>query len=116
MKAIRVHQTGGPEVMQLDELPTPSAGSGEALIEVAAIGLNYIDVYFRTGLYQTRPSLFHYIMERRELLQRASDVLGWISEGELRLRVEQEFPLARAADAHRALEGRKTMGKVLLIP
>jgi NADPH2:quinone reductase len=68
------------------------------------------------SLFVTRPSLFHYIMECSELLQRASDVLGWIAAGELRLRVEQEFPLARAADAHRALEGRKTTGKVLLIP
>ena len=68
------------------------------------------------SLFVTRPSLFHYIMERRELLQRAGDVLGWIAAGELRLRVEREFPLAHAADAHRALEGRKTTGKVLLVP
>src|SRR5215218_8110935 len=52
MKAIRVHQTGGPEAMQLDDVPTPEPGSGEAAIDVAAIGVNFIDVYFRTGLYQ----------------------------------------------------------------
>src|SRR5512132_2643336 len=51
MRTIRVHQTGGPEVMQLDEVAVPTPGTGEASIEVAAIGLNYIDVYFRTGLY-----------------------------------------------------------------
>jgi len=322
MRAIRVHTTGGPEVMQLDDVATPEPGAGEALIEVAAIGLNYIDVYFRTGLYKaplpltlgleaagtvraigggvtevavgdrvawvgvpgayaemapvpagrlvrlpdalsfregaaamlqgmtahylacstyplkagdaclvhaaaggvglllcqvakrrgatviatvsteakaalardagadhvilysqesfvdgvrratggggvhvvydgvglstfekgldclrprgmmvlfgqasgpvppfdlgqlnakgslfvTRPSLFHYVTERRELLERAGDVLGWIAAGTLRLRIDAEFPLARAADAHRALEGRKTTGKVLLLP
>lgn len=68
------------------------------------------------SLYVTRPSLFHYIMEERELRARAADVLGWIAAGELRLRVEEEYPLARAVDAHRALEGRRTTGKVLLVP
>ncbi len=68
------------------------------------------------SLYVTRPSLFHYIMDDAELRARAGDVLGWIAAGELRLRIEEEYPLARAADAHRALEGRKTTGKVLLIP
>ncbi|HEV7515836.1 MAG TPA: quinone oxidoreductase [Thermoanaerobaculia bacterium] len=68
------------------------------------------------SLFLTRPSLFHYIASREELLARAGDILGWIAEGKLRLRTEFEFPLAQAADAHRALEGRKTTGKVLLIP
>ncbi|MEO6026367.1 MAG: quinone oxidoreductase, partial [Candidatus Binatia bacterium] len=52
MKAMRVHQTGGPEAMQLDDVPTPEPGTGEAAIDVAAIGVNFIDVYFRTGLYK----------------------------------------------------------------
>ena len=52
MKAIRVHQTGGPEAMQLDDVPAPEPGTGEALVAIAAIGVNYIDVYFRTGLYK----------------------------------------------------------------
>ncbi|MEA2691802.1 MAG: NADPH:quinone reductase [Acidobacteriota bacterium] len=68
------------------------------------------------SLYVTRPSLFHYIATREELLERAKDVLGWVREGKLKLRTEHEFPLAQAADAHRALEGRQTTGKVLLIP
>ena len=68
------------------------------------------------SLYVTRPSLFHYIMDDDELRARAADVLGWIAAGELKLRIEEEYPLARAADAHRALEGRKTTGKVLLRP
>jgi NADPH2:quinone reductase len=68
------------------------------------------------SLYVTRPSLFHYIMDEQELRARAADVLGWIAAGELKLRIEEEYPLARAADAHRALEGRKTTGKVLLRP
>lgn len=68
------------------------------------------------SLFLTRPSLFHYIADDAELRSRAADVLGWIAAGELKLRIEDEYPLARAADAHRALEGRKTTGKVLLLP
>jgi NADPH:quinone reductase len=68
------------------------------------------------SLFITRPSLNAYVMARDELLERAGDVLGWIKDGTLKLRIEHVFPLAQAADAHRALEGRKTTGKVLLIP
>jgi len=68
------------------------------------------------SLFLTRPSLGHHIATREELLQRAGEVLGWIRDGKLRLRTEFEFPLKDAAEAHRALEGRKTTGKVLLIP
>ena len=51
MKAIRVHQTGGPEVMVLEEIPTPTPGEGQVLVRQAAIGVNFIDVYKRSGLY-----------------------------------------------------------------
>ena len=52
-KAIRIHAVGGPEVMKWETVPTPEPGPGEALIRHQAIGLNYIDVYFRSGLYKT---------------------------------------------------------------
>ena len=52
-KAIRIHAPGGPEAMQWEEVPTPEPAPGEALVHHAAVGLNYIDVYFRTGLYKT---------------------------------------------------------------
>nr|WP_294559990.1 quinone oxidoreductase [uncultured Rhodopila sp.] len=55
-KAIRIHTNGGPEVMVWEDVPTPEPGPGEALIKHAAIGLNFIDVYFRSGLYKA-PSL-----------------------------------------------------------
>jgi NADPH2:quinone reductase len=55
-KAIRIHSPGGPEVMKWEDVPTPEPGPGEALIKQEAIGLNYIDVYFRTGLYKA-PSM-----------------------------------------------------------
>ena len=51
-KAIRIHSNGGPEVMKWEDVPTPEPGPGEALIKQEAVGLNYIDVYFRTGLYK----------------------------------------------------------------
>jgi NADPH2:quinone reductase len=52
-KAIRIHTHGGPEVMRWEDVPTAEPGPGEALVRHAAVGLNYIDVYFRTGLYKT---------------------------------------------------------------
>ena len=68
------------------------------------------------SLFLTRPSLVHYIATREELTSRAQELFDWIERGRLRLRIEFEFPLEQAADAHRALEGRQTTGKVLLIP
>jgi NADPH:quinone reductase len=52
-KAIRIHAPGGPEVMRWEDVPKPEPGPGEALVRHAAVGLNYIDVYFRTGLYKS---------------------------------------------------------------
>jgi NADPH2:quinone reductase len=68
------------------------------------------------SLFLTRPSLVSYTAARAELVQRAGEVLGWIRDGKLKLRTEFEFALKDAAEAHRALEGRRTTGKVLLIP
>ena len=68
------------------------------------------------SIFVTRPSLNHHIITREELLQRAGEIGGWIRDGKLKLRMEFEFPLKDAAEAHRALEGRRTTGKVLLIP
>ncbi|HEY6332706.1 MAG TPA: quinone oxidoreductase [Blastocatellia bacterium] len=68
------------------------------------------------SLFLTRPSLANYSATREELLWRAGDVLNWIKAGELKLRISQTFPLSEAALAQSALEGRKTTGKLLLIP
>jgi NADPH2:quinone reductase len=68
------------------------------------------------SLFLTRPRLGHYIATRDELLARAGDIFGWMLDGKLRVRIDHEIPLARAAEAHRALESRATMGKVLLRP
>ena len=68
------------------------------------------------SLFITRPTLAHYTATREELEWRANDVLGMIASGDLKLRIHKTYPLASAADAHRDLEGRKTTGKLLLIP
>ena len=52
MKAIQIHQTGGPEVLKLAELPMPEPGPGQVLIRVEAVGVNFIEIYFRKGLYK----------------------------------------------------------------
>jgi NADPH:quinone reductase len=68
------------------------------------------------SLYLTRPSLANYIATRGELLARSGAVFGMIAAGKLKLRIEHMYPLAEAQRAHRDLEGRKTTGKLLLIP
>ena len=68
------------------------------------------------SLFVTRPTLLHYSSNREELLKRTSDLFNWIANGELKLRIDKSFSLKEAAEAHRQLEGRKTTGKVLLIP
>lgn len=70
----------------------------------------------RGSIFLTRPSLPHYVATRAELLQRANEVLGWVRDGTLRLRIGREYPLSQAAEAHRQLQGRATTGKLLLIP
>jgi NADPH2:quinone reductase len=68
------------------------------------------------SLFLTRPTLAHYTATRAALLARAGDILSWLRTGRLQLRISAEFPLSRAADAHRQLEARQTTGKLLLIP
>jgi NADPH:quinone reductase len=68
------------------------------------------------SLYLTRPSLGNYIATREELVARSSAVFGMITSGKLKLRIEHTYPLAQAQQAHRDLEGRKTTGKLLLLP
>jgi NADPH:quinone reductase len=68
------------------------------------------------SLYLTRPSLGHYTADPAEMRSRAADVLSWIADGSLKVRIGHEYPLSQAADAQRALESRATTGKILLIP
>jgi NADPH:quinone reductase len=68
------------------------------------------------SLYLTRPTLGNYIATRDELVARSGDLFRWLGEGSLRVRIDRTYPLAEAAKAHAALEGRQTTGKVLLLP
>ncbi|MEO7001252.1 MAG: quinone oxidoreductase [Ktedonobacterales bacterium] len=68
------------------------------------------------SLFLTRPTLAHYIATRDELLTRANDLFGWITSGELDVRIDKTWPLAGAAQAQEYLAGRKSQGKLLLLP
>jgi NADPH2:quinone reductase len=68
------------------------------------------------SLFVTRPTLAHHVASRAELLERAGAVLGAVARGELTVRIDVSLPLAEAARAHELLAGRKTAGKVLLLP
>ncbi len=70
----------------------------------------------KNAVFLTRPGLQQYTSTRTELLQRAGDVFDWVRSGKLKVRISETLPLKEAAEAHRRLEGRKTTGKVLLIP
>ncbi|PYS69819.1 MAG: NADPH:quinone reductase [Acidobacteria bacterium] len=78
--------------------------------------LDLIKLSQKGSLFVTRPTLLHYTATREELEWRARDVLGMIARGELKLRIHKTYPLSEAAQAHQDLEGRKTTGKLLLVP
>lgn len=68
------------------------------------------------SIFLTRPTMAHYMRTREELIGRVDDLFEWIAAGDLEARIGAEYPLQQAAEAHRALEGRETTGKVLLHP
>ena len=69
----------------------------------------------KRSLFLTRPTLINYVTTREELERLGGDVLGWVTDGKLKLRIEHIYKLENAAQAHRELEARKTTGKLLLI-
>jgi NADPH2:quinone reductase len=75
-----------------------------------------IQLSAKGSLFVTRPTLGHYTITREELVARSGAVFGMIAAGKLKLRIEHTYPLAEAHHAHEELEGRKTTGKLLLIP
>ncbi len=82
----------------------------------AAPPLDPITLLQKGSLYVTRPTLVNYIATRDELIARSGAVFGMIASAKLKLRIEHKYPQAEAQKAHRDLEGRKTTGKLLLIP
>lgn len=87
---------------------------GQASGPVPPIDLRVLNA--KGSLFVTRPSLHHYTHTRGELLDRAGDVLSWVREGSLRIRIDRTFPLAEASAAHARLQGREALGKILLLP
>jgi NADPH2:quinone reductase len=85
---------------------------GQASGEVPLFDISHLAA--KGSLFLTRPSLFHHIAERSELHSRADDIFEWVLSGELVVQIGMSFNLANAAEAHRQLESRKTIGKVLL--
>ncbi len=103
----------------------PQPKDGEVLVRTLYISVDpYLRGRMREGrsyakhgsLFVTRPSLQHYVATRAELDQRSGEVLQMIANDDLKLRIYKTYPLAEAQQAHRDLEGRKTTGKLLLIP
>jgi NADPH2:quinone reductase len=68
------------------------------------------------SLFFTRPTLGHYVAVRNEMLERAEEVLGWVADGVLRVRVTHRYRLEEAGQAHADLEGRRSTGKLLIVP
>jgi len=68
------------------------------------------------SLFLTRPTLFDYITSREDLLARSASVFKWIVDGKLEVRIDTKYDLDDAAQAHRDIEGRKTTGKLLIVP
>jgi NADPH2:quinone reductase len=81
MKAIRVSQTGGREVLQYVDLDTPKPGAGEALVRIEAIGVNFIDVYHRTGLYKM-PLPFTPGTEAAGVVEEIGDGVDFVKRGD----------------------------------
>lgn len=77
---------------------------------------NPVHLQAKGSLFLTRPSLNDYIAEREDLEQRTNEIFDWIKEKKLKLAINHIFPLSEAKKAHMDLEGRKTTGKILLIP
>ncbi len=87
---------------------------GQSSGPVPPIDLNILNA--KGSIYVTRPSLAHYTATQEEIDWRAGDILEWITEGRLNIRIDRTLPLEEAAKAHQALETRQTKGKVLLVP
>ena len=82
----------------------------------AAPPIDPLTLMAKGSLYLTRPTLTHYAGNREELLARARAVFDWVASEQVKVRIAKTFPLAEAAEAHRALEGRGVAGKILLLP
>ncbi|MGH7550158.1 MAG: quinone oxidoreductase family protein [Gemmatimonadota bacterium] len=82
MRAVRFHRTGGPEVLQVDEIPVPEPGPGEAQVRVELAGLNFIDTYLRSGFYDPGPLPAIAGKEGAGLVERIGPGVEGVAEGD----------------------------------
>src|SRR5947207_12808449 len=92
MKAIRVHKYGGAEALTYEEIPLPEPKAGDARVKIEASGLNYIDVYHRTGLYPTQTPF--------TLGTEAAGVVDAVGEGVTEVKQGDRVAYAMSVDAH----------------
>ena len=107
--AIRVHAPGGPDVLAWEDVPTPEPAAGEVLVKHTAVGLNYIDVYFRTGLYKAPSLPFTPGME-------AAGVVSALGPGVTTLRVGDRIAYAMAPIGAYATDRVIAANRVVKIP
>lgn len=111
-----VYDSVGPETLERSIKATRPRGlcvlygNSSGLVEAVAP----MDLAAAGSIFFTRPRLAHHMRDRAEISRRAADLFAAISAGQLKLHLNQIFPLAQAADAHRLLQSRLTMGKILL--
>src|SRR5262245_34538439 len=83
MKAIRVHKFGGPEVLQLEEVPDPKPGKGQLLVRMEAVGVNPVDAYLRSGVYPQLPQLpYSPIADAGGVVERVGDGVHTLKPGD----------------------------------
>ena len=105
MKAIRVHTPGGPDALLCDEIAVPTPGPGQALVKVAAAGVNYIDVYHRTGLYKMNPPV-PIGMEGAGTVEACGPDVAEVAPGDTVASLAADLPLPDSREARlRALNG-----------
>ena len=89
---------------------------GQASGQVPSFDPGLLNAEGSHSLFLTRPSMVDYTATREELVWRANDILGWAASGSMKVRIDSELPLEQAPEAQGRLEGRHTIGKVLLRP
>ncbi len=123
MRAVVFEKVGGPEVLKIAEVPKPEVKPGTVLIKVRAAGINFADTLFRQGQWLFEKSLkvsgfvLYTVAAVPEVMRRGiEESLRLITEKKVRIVIGKTFPLAQAAEAHRFMESRQSVGKLVLVP
>jgi NADPH:quinone reductase len=83
MKAIRIHEFGGPEVLKLEEAPDPAPGPGQVVVRMHAIGVNPVDTYIREGRHAVKPSLpYTPGSDGAGTIEAVGEGVEWVSQGD----------------------------------